>query len=70
MFIYKNLIQLIIQQIVASPPPSHFSGDVINGHAQIELYFKQGFHFISFLKSVLWKGGGGAGPPNPPWLRR
>ena len=33
MFIYENLIQLIIQQ--TTPLPS-LSGDLINGHAQVK----------------------------------
>ena len=34
MFIYENLIQLIIQHVIPSPP--RFSGDSINGHAHIK----------------------------------
>ena len=68
MFIYENLIQLIIQQINTSAP--RFFGDLINGHAQVKSHFKRGFHgLIIFLNLYFEKGGTGL-PNSLSWLRR
>ena len=50
--VYLRMIDSIDHSTNYSLSP-RFSGDLINGHAQVKQYFKRGFHFLIFFKAVL-----------------